>query len=670
MLRRLAIPSVQALCAALVVSVLLPTTVRAERIEEATQRLLEDVKYLASDDLEGRGIGTKGLDLAAVYIRDAFAAAGLDVTVADGDAYQNFEVIDGAKLTDPNVLTLNGPDGQSITLEQGTDFTVGSFGDAGAFDAPVVFCGYGIDSKEPEFDSFAGVDVKDKVVIIMRRTPQQANPHGLFASGHGGSRHAALRTKVSNAFQHGAAAILFVNDPYTGRKEAEALQTQLEKAAGQVVDVALKIAEAEGDEPPAELLKELRDRTNHYRQVQELVATHNDDKLMEFGYGGTRGGKSVPILHISQEICNRLLESSLGKTLTELESEIDTTGAPQSASLSGWVAEGEARFELVRVPVRNVIGVLEGRGPLADETIIVGAHYDHIGLGGEGSLAPGVMEIHNGADDNASGTAALMELARRLAERDSPLPRRVVFIAFTGEERGLLGSAHYVREPLFPLESTVAMFNMDMVGRLEDEKLTVFGSGTSSVWEDLLSRGGRKTGLELVRKPEGFGPSDHSSFYAKEIPVMHLFTGTHTDYHRPSDDWEKLNVPGMARIVDLLETMVVEVATGDERPDYVAIKGRAALARSGSRPYFGSIPDFGTDAEGYAISGVSPGSPADKGGLKGGDVIIRMGGQPIGGLDDFDLALRKFSPGQEVEVVVFRENRETKLKVTLAAPRS
>ncbi|MEW4530256.1 M28 family peptidase [Maioricimonas sp. JC845] len=670
MLSRLAISPWRALCVALAVSVLSPWAVRAERIEEASSRLLGDVKFLASDELEGRGVGTEGLDKAAEYIRDAFAAAGLDVTVEGGDAYQEFEVIDGAKLTEPNVLTLNGPDGESITLELGKDFTVASFGGAGVFDAPIVFCGYGIEAKELEYDSFAGVDVKDKVVVIMRRTPQQANPHGLFAAGHGGSRHAALRTKVSNAFQHGAAAVLFVNDPYSGRNEAEQLQTQLKKAADEVVAVAVKIAEAEGDTPPADLLKELRERTNHYRQVQEQVETHNDDTLMEFGYGGTRGGKSIPILHITQDVCDRMLKSSLGKSLAEIEAEIDETGEPQSALLSGWKAEGQTSFELVRVPVRNVIGVLEGSGPHADETIVIGAHYDHVGLGGEGSLAPGVKEVHNGADDNASGTAALIELARRLGARKKPLPRRLVFIAFTGEERGLLGSAHYVREPVFPLESTVAMFNMDMVGRLDGEKLTVFGAGTSSKWEELLDRLGESSGLELVRKPEGFGPSDHSSFYAKEIPVIHLFTGTHTDYHRPSDDWDKLNVRGMARIVDLLEAMVVEVASADERPDYVAIKGKASLARSGSRPYFGSIPDFGTEAEGYAISGVSPESPAAKGGLKGGDVIIRMGGQPVGSLDDFDLALRKFSPGQEVEVVVLRDKNEVKLKVTLAAPRS
>ncbi len=245
-----------------------------------------------------------------------------------------------------------------------------------------------------------------------------------------------------------------------------------------------------------------------------------------------------------------------------------------------------------------------------------------------------------------------------------------MFIAFTGEERGLLGSAHYVKEPLYPLDSTVAMFNMDMVGRLTDDKLTVFGTGTSTRWEELLDNAATKHGFQLARKPEGFGPSDHSSFYAKEIPVLHFFTGTHNDYHRPSDDWEKINLEGVARVVDLLEDFVVTTAQTAERPDYVVVKGRTSIQpRTGSRPYFGSIPDFSTEGTGYAIQGVSPDSPADKGGLKGGDIIIRLGEQEITSLDDFDLALRGFSPGEPVAVVVLRQNEELTLTVTLATPR-
>jgi hypothetical protein len=264
----------------------------------------------------------------------------------------------------------------------------------------------------------------------------------------------------------------------------------------------------------------------------------------------------------------------------------------------------------------------------------------------------------------------LIELARRLAARTEQLPRTVVFIAFTGEERGLLGSAHYVKDPLFPLENTVAMFNMDMVGRLTEDKLTVFGTGTASGWDAWLDAEAAERRFTLSKKPEGLGPSDHSSFYAREIPVLHFFTGTHNDYHRPTDDWGKINVAGMHRIVDLLEELVTTTALDDARPEYVEVKGRAEMAaRSGSRPYFGSIPDFSGEQSGYAIQGVSPGSPADKAGLKGGDVIIKLGEYPITGLDDFDLALREFSPGEEVSVTVRRGGEEQTFRLTLATPR-
>lgn len=249
-----------------------------------------------------------------------------------------------------------------------------------------------------------------------------------------------------------------------------------------------------------------------------------------------------------------------------------------------------------------------------------------------------------------------------------------MFIAFTGEELGLIGSANYVKTPLFPLEKTIAMFNMDMVGRLTDDKLTVFGVGTAPRWKELVERTGGQQGFKLSLKDDGFGPSDQTSFYAKKIPVLHFFTGTHSDYHRPSDDWEKINVNGMTRVIDMVEQVVVETAQTPERPEYVEVARTAPEGRGGPqsgapRPYFGSVPDFGTEGEGYAISSVTPGSPAAEGGLAGGDSIVQLGDDKIAGLDDFDLALRKHAPGDEVKVVVLRGGKRVELKVTLAKPR-
>ncbi len=745
------------------------------------------LKQLASDDLEGRGLGTHGLDVAADIVRDGFAAAGLDVTVVDGGAFQEFEVIAGSELLSPNELALVSPDGERLPLEYDADFRTLSFGATGTFSAPLVFCGYGIVAteslkiagKEIEriiYDDFADIDINGKVAVILRRTPQQGVENGLFGGPHSGSsRHAALNTKLKNALSRGAAAVLFVNDTYSSRSELAKLEEQRAAAEQQVIDAATVLVSGEkaephahghghpahphakgtsqekddphtkkptpGDKPdnadgsvdvpvetPAETPADvgvkaasgpndtkassanphnphadpsphagssshaahssphghesphghgtlsadasLKAAVTHLQEVRKLIAEYDADPMIKFGYNGNRRGESIPVMQVKRSAMDGPVRAALGRSLEELEADIDATGKPHSEELTGWKAEGQTNLKISRVAVKNVIGVLPGRGPLAEETIVIGAHYDHLGRGGEGSLIPGSTEVHNGADDNASGTVALIELARRLASRTEPLPRRLVFIAFTGEERGLLGSAHYAKEPVFPIENTVAMFNMDMVGRLTDDKLTVFGTGTATRWDELLEQEAEIHGFALSKKPEGFGPSDHSSFYAKQIPVLHLFTGTHNDYHRPTDDWEKINFKGIGRVVDLLEELVVTTAETKERPQYVAVKGKADLkARSGSRPYFGSIPDFSGEEEGYAIQGVSPGSPADKAGLKGGDVIIKLGKHAITGLDDFDLALREFSPGEQVTVTVRRKGEEQQFRLTLATPR-
>ena len=262
-----------------------------------------------------------------------------------------------------------------------------------------------------------------------------------------------------------------------------------------------------------------------------------------------------------------------------------------------------------------------------------------------------------------------MEVARYFGHQAKKPARKLVFIGFTGEEEGLIGSAHYVKEPVFPLAKTVAMINLDMVGRLSEERLTVYGTGTSDHFKELIERTTKAHHFHLIPKPEGFGPSDHSSFYGKKIPVLFFFTGTHSDYHRPTDDWEKINIVGMDRIVDLVEEVANTVVNASDRPNYIEIKGMGMVSRGGSRPYFGSIPDFGSEAAGYAIQGVAPDGPADRAGIKAGDLIVQMGDRKITGLDDFDLALRRFKAGEEIPVVVVRGGKKVPLKVTLGKPK-
>ncbi|MBW3540716.1 MAG: M20/M25/M40 family metallo-hydrolase [Planctomycetes bacterium] len=660
------------LACALVLFALAATGLYGEELRNAVaERMMDHVKFLASDELEGRGVGTKGLDRAAEFVRDEFEKAGLDVTRVDGGAFQPFTMTTDVALGEKNELALIGPSAEAIELKYDKDFRTCSFGDSGEFEADLVFAGYAIE--DDEYNDLKDVDLKGKVALVVRRVPQQALEDGPFSTPHGPSaRHASLLTKVSNVFRKGAVAVLIVNDPYTSRADAERLTTQTGEAHQRLFGAAeaFEAADPKNAEEAAELRKKLLEAVAHLRALAEQAKPADDDPLVEFGYGGRARGKSVPVFHITRDAADRILVAAAGRTLEQIEADIDSDLKPRSAPLSGWKARGAASLKPVEAQVKNVIGVLEGDGPLADETVVIGAHYDHVGMGGTGSLAPGSNAVHNGADDNASGVAGLIELARRFAAREQKPARRLVFIAFTAEERGLIGSAHYVKEPLVPLENTIAMFNMDMIGRLRDDKLTVFGTGTAPHWKDAVVETARAQGLETVLKPEGFGPSDHSSFYGKKIPVLHFFTNNHADYHRPSDDWDKINADGMARVIAMLEDLIEQTLTAKERPQYIEIKERAEIARTGSRPYFGSIPDFGSETPGYALQGVAKDSPAEQAGLKGGDVIVQFGDSKIGSLNDFDLALRNYEPGDEVDVVVTRDGSPLKLKVTLGRPRN
>lgn len=659
-------------CSALICCVALATCVFGDAVDDANVRLLHDAKFLASDELEGRGVGTAGLATASHFIRDEFAKAGLDIQTVAGQPFQKFDLVTSAKLGMPNTLEFTGPNGENLVLQLHQDFEVCAFGGSGTFDAEIVFCGYGIDAPREEYEDYKGVDVEGKVVVIMRRNPQQGNEKGAFSTGHGISPHADLRSKMQAAVSRNAAAVVFVNDPFTVRKTAQDRKTGLEKAGQQVIEAAegFTATDQNDAEKLAAARNNLTEAINRRKSSLEAAEKAKDDALMVFGHSGPGEVKTVtPAVHITQAIFDQLLKTALQTSLADVETTIDADLKPRSAVLTGWKARGTTTVERTRSDVVNVIASIEGEGPLADETIVIGAHYDHVGKGGAGSLAPGSSDVHNGADDNASGTVALLELARRLGARPEKPARRLVIIAFTGEEMGLLGSARYVKDPAYPLEKTVAMFNMDMVGRLQDDKLTIFGSGTSSRWEPELKQLNEAAKFQLTLKPEGLGPSDHQSFYLKKIPVLHFFTGNHPDYHRPSDDWDKLNIDGIRRVVDLVEAVVLETAANPQRPDYIEVKNSGPRGRSGTRPYVGTIPDFSSEEPGYSISGASPGSPAEKAGLKGGDRIVKIGANKITGLDDFDLALRRFQAGDTVDVLIVRQGQEVTLRVTLEAPR-
>jgi len=388
-----------------------------------------------------------------------------------------------------------------------------------------------------------------------------------------------------------------------------------------------------------------------------------------------------------------------GADLPEIASETRPTVGVPVVAVSGEVAQAvreaaregatatvDVSVEAVLADAHNVVALLPGADPaLRDEVIVIGAHYDHLGWGGEGSLDPDATAIHNGADDNASGTAALVEVADRLT--DGPRPARsILFIAFSGEEMGLLGSAHYVAHPTHPIDDAVAMINMDMVGRLRENTLTVYGVATADEWEGVVERANERLPrpLELSKLPDGFGPSDHSSFYGEGIPVLHLFTNTHTEYHRPDDDWQTVDGEGIERVAHFA-TEVTRLLAGSAGRVAVALTPRSGAGNphggavptsddpgassGGYGPYLGSIPDMAPLDHGVRLTGVREGSPAERAGIRGGDVIVEFGGREITDLYAFTYALRAHEPGDEVEIVVERNGERVTVTAVLGRRR-
>ena len=324
--------------------------------------------------------------------------------------------------------------------------------------------------------------------------------------------------------------------------------------------------------------------------------------------------------------------------------------------------------ETVALPTQNVFALLRGRDPkLRGQYVVIGAHFDHLGRSTNGALDPDdKSSVRKGADDNASGTAAVLELARLLAK--NPPRRSVIFANFTGEEEGLLGSAYFAEHSPVPIDSIVAMLNFDMVGRLRNDKVIVYGVATASELPAILDSANVVAGLRITAQGDGFGPSDHSSFYAKNLPVLHFFTDLHDDYHRASDDVSKINAAGEARVVRLAERTARLIGDRRDRLSFVksATTAPAGSAREGSNVYLGTIPDMAqSETPGLRLTGVRTGSPAEQAGLIAGDIIVELGGKPVKDLYEYSEALYSHQPGEQVKIVVLRKNERITLTVTL-----
>lgn len=568
------------------------------------ERYVADVKVLTSARMEGRGAGTQGLQRAADYIVTQFRRLGLQPAAEHKSYLQPFTVTTGARLKGNNLLMV-GNQGREEKLKLHEDFIPLSFSSVGAVSGPVVFAGYGISAGEFGYDDYFHFDVKDKIVIVLRYEPESfSRKNGQGQRTH----HAHLITKAINARNRGAKAVVLVN--------------------GKPTD-------------------------------------NGKDELVSFGRMAGPSDAGIVMVQVKNDVVDRWLQAA-GKSLVAVQQEIDSKPQPQSFALAGsFRMEIKIDIARTRVSVHNVLAYLPG---LSDEYVVVGAHYDHLGRGGESSLAPSqIGTIHPGADDNASGTAALLELAREFSSRQPRPKRGVLFAAFAGEEIGLLGSSYWVNHPTLPLEKAVAMVNMDMIGRIKDSKVYVGGVGTGSTFQALLRKASAGRELKIETSSAGYAASDHTSFLAKKIPVLFFFSGLHSDYHKPSDTWEKINAESTTQLLDLISQVTDSLVAAGQRPEFIKVEAERPGRGGGGGygPYFGSVPDFGQTESGVKFADVIPGSPAAKAGLKPGDVLVQFNDKPIGNLYDFTDALRRSKVGDVVEVKCLRQGKPVSARVTL-----
>ena len=584
------------------------------RIED----LRGEVGYLASDALEGRLSGTKGAELAAEFIADQLRRAGLKPLEPNGNYFQPFEFSSGVNVvTNHNQLAVSTQSGAApATFAVEKDFRPLSFTSNGQFEGEVVFAGYGltVPGKAGEgYNSYAGLDVTNRIALLLRYAPENVEPKRRQEL----NLYAALRYKALVARERGAKAILIVTGPNSP----------------------------------------------------------NPGALAPLSSDGSLSSSDIIAASISTNVADTLLSGS-GKDLKSLQTALDSENPH---------AEGGFVIPKVRVKVataverlrkndRNVIAHLPAvrRRAAPAEYVLLGAHYDHLGRGESSNsreTAGEAGQIHHGADDNASGVAAVLELAASLADEEKRRPdefRRGIAVAFwSGEELGLLGSSWFAEHPPLLLSNVVAYLNFDMVGRLHENKLTLQGIGSSSGWRRLIEKRNIAAGFNLVLQDDPYLPTDTTALYPKQIPVLAFFTGSHDDYHRPTDVADKLNYEGLERVTRFARGLVLDLAADAARPDYVKVErsggpgGRDAL-----RAYLGTIPDYTTEVTGVKLSGVRGGGPAEKAGLKGGDIIIEFAGQKIANIYDYTYALDAVKIGQPVDVVVLRDGQRVTLKVT------
>ena len=611
--------------------------------EPNAEQVRRHVTYLASEHLEGRRTGTPGANDAAHYIAGEFSQLGLQPALqtirnprnrgeARSNYRQKFPYVAGVTLGPTNTLSFTNANGGEQTLRVGDDWMpLGFSTNARLEKLPTVFVGHGITSAELNHDDYAQANASGKIAIAFAAAPEEDNPHSRF------ERFKDPRWRAIAAKNAGVKALVLIV------------------------------------------------RSENFREAH----------LSRLHYDNSAGDAGLPVIVVSRQAAARLLNLNDAAGLSQLE------GATAQARTVSSSAVMTVETSVVRQDgaAYNIIGILEGADPvLKKEAIVIGAHYDHLGRGGQDSLAPNSGAVHHGADDNASGVAGMLELARTFTYSRPKLRRTVIFIAFSGEEEGLLGSSYYVNNPVVPLTNTIAMINLDMIGRAKDRKLVIGGVGTAEQWRSLIETANvtnsvsvtvngpasTSNGVPMVvgangrtvvssdttrqfnitMNEDGYGPSDHSSFYAKQVPVLFFWTGTHADYHKPSDTADKINYEDETNIIKLVSRIVRSVDKDDKRPVYTVAKVPAVGRSTGFRVYLGTIPNYGDATDGLLLDGVREGSPAEKAGLKAGDKVVKLGTREIRNVYDYTYALGEMKSGQEYDVEIVRGTERLKLKIT------
>ena len=562
-------------------------------------RLLEHLRYLASDELQGRGNGSPGMEQAARFLAEEYRRIGLEPGGSDGTFFQPFTITTGQNLGSDNRLEIRGP---RIAREFsiGTEYKLLAYGPEPSVSGELFFAGFGITTTDSDlgYDDYGDWDVRGRVILAFEHEPQERLASSPF-HGKDLTPYSTVIHKALNARSRGAVALILIPDRFNHPKRGSRQAPQMERVAN----------------------------------------------------------VGIPTVRLTGRWGERLLREA-GRDPSEIDRWLHHHLTPYSFPMDGVSVRLDADVVPIRHEVRNVVGVLPGD---SEEAVVIGAHYDHLGLGDESSLAEQHLgQIHNGADDNASGVAGMLVLARDFSAARPG--RTLVFAAFAAEELGLLGSRHYVQHPPHPLEHTVAMVNLDMIGRSDGDVL-IGGVGTAEEFRDLLHEVEVKSPLTFKYASTPRGSSDHLSFATAGVPVLFFFTGLHPDYHKPSDDWEKIDLVRTWQVVEAVRQTVDRLSRLESRPRYVDLRqGRPPLD---DRPWLGIAPDMSWTLGGVRIAQVLSWSPAHDAGLQESDVLVEFGGREVRNLRDLRNLLRSRKPGDQVRILVLRQGRLVEMTARL-----